>query len=145
MRRTVLIAVSLALAFTGVAYAVKYKPGKYKAGSADGTGVTLRIKHGKFDLLRVSFTETCESTSSSFDEPFLFAKGANGKLKGKINRRGRFHGRFESSDGVVTVKGRVKGSKAKLKASEHGTYRPATSTAVYECSGSHTFHPKRVK
>jgi hypothetical protein len=145
LRRTVLIAVSLALAFAGVAYAVKYKAGTYKAGSDDGYGVKLRIKHGKFDLVRVAFKETCTFRDDSFDEPFAFEKGPNGKLKGKINKRGRFHGRFESGDGVVTVKGRVKGSKARVKVSEHGSFVPDYSTARYECRGSRTFHTKRVK
>jgi len=145
MRKTVLVAVSLTLAFAGVAYAVSYKTGKYRAGSSTGTGVTLRIKHGKFDLLRVSFKETCESSNDSFDEPFAFVKGSDAKLKGKIKRTGRFKGRYESSAGVVTVKGRVKGSKAKVTASEHGEYTPAASTTHYDCHGSHTFHAKRVK
>jgi hypothetical protein len=149
MRRTVLVVLSLlvALAFAGVAYAVKYKTGKYKAGSATGDGATLRIKHGKFDVLRVSFKETCDSkgTGDSFTERFAFVKAPDAKLKGKIKSSGRFHGTYTSEAGTVTVKGRVKGSKARVKASEHGSYVPAYSTARYSCHGSHTFKTKRVK
>lgn len=145
MRRTVLLAVTLAVALAGAAYAVSYKTGKYQAGSTTGDGVTMRIKHGKFDVSRVSFSEKCDSTYNSFPERFAFVKSKDAKLSGKINRKGRFSGRYKSDAGTVTVKGSVKGSKATVKASEHGSYTPPYSTAQYDCHGSHTFHAKRVK
>jgi hypothetical protein len=145
MRRTVLLAATLALALTGVAYGVSYKTGKYKAGSETKDGVTMRIKHGKFDVLRVSFRERCDSSANSFHERFAFVKGKNATLKGKINGKGHFSGHYKSDAGTVTVKGSVKGSKATVKASEHGSYTPVYSTAQYDCHGSHTFHAKRVK
>jgi outer membrane usher protein FimD/PapC len=146
MRRTILIAASLALMFAGVAYAaVSYKTGKYQAGSTDGVGVTMRIKHGKFDVSRVSLRRKCESSDNSFHDRFTFTKGPGAKLAGKINHKGRLSGRYKSSEGTVTVKGKIKGSKATVTASEHATYTPDYSTAQYDCRGSHTFHAKRVK
>jgi hypothetical protein len=146
MRRTISLAAILALVVADVAYAaVSYKTGKYQAGSTTKDGVTMRIKHGKFDVQRVSFRELCESSNNSFHDRFTFTKRDGATLKGKINHKGRLSGRYKSSEGTVTVKGKIKGSKATVTASEHSTFTPAYSTAQYDCHGSHTFHAKRVK
>ena len=145
MSRTLLFAACLALAFTGVALAVSYKTGTYKAGSSTGDGVTLRIGHGSFSVSRISFMETCSNANDSFRERFTFLKGSQAKLNGTINRKGHLSGRYHSSDGTVKVTGSVQGSAATVKGSESGTYTPSSSTASYTCTGSHTFHAKRSK
>ena len=116
MRRTLLLAASLAVAFAGVALAVSFKTGTYKAGSSSGDGVTLRIGHTSFSVSRISFKEKCSNATSSFSERFTFVKGSAVKLTGTINRKGRLSGRFDSSDGTR-----------------------------YTCTGSHTFHAKLSK
>src|SRR3954462_11945734 len=115
MRRTALIAVSVVLAFAGMAAAASYKTGTYKAGSATKDGVSLRIGQGKFSVSRISFRETCTSSSDSFSERFTFVEGTEAKLKGKINSKWHLKGRYESSAGTVTITGTVKGSKATVK------------------------------
>ena len=150
MRRTLLLAASLALAFAGVALAVSYKAvsyktGTYKAGSSSGDGVKLHIGHGSFSVSRISFRETCSNATGSFHERFTFVKGSEAKLTGTINRKGHLSGRYDSSDGTVKVTGSVKGSEATVKGSESGTYTPSSSTASYTCTGSHTFNAKRSK
>jgi hypothetical protein len=144
VRRTVLLAGSLALAFAGVALAVSYKTGVYTAGSSSRDGVSLRIRHGSFSVSRISFRETCSNATDSFTDRFTFRKGSEAKLVGTINRRGRLSGRYESSAGTVKVTGSVAGSEATLNASETGTYTPTEGADPYTCRGSHTFHAKRL-
>ena len=144
MRRTLLLAASLAVAFAGVALAVSFKTGTYKAGSSSGDGVTLRIGHTSFSVSRISFKETCSNATSSFSERFTFVKGSAAKLTGTINRKGRLSGRFDSSDGTVKVTGSVAGSTATVKGSESGPFTASDGTR-YTCTGSHTFHAKRSK
>ena len=146
MRRTALLAISLALALAGIAVAaVSYKAGTYKAGSAKSDGVNIKIKHGSFSVTRISFRETCTSSSDEFSDRFQFLKGSNAKLNGKISSTGKLSGTYKSSAGTVKISGSVKGSAATVKGSEHGGYTPPESTKHYECSGSHTFHAKLVK
>jgi hypothetical protein len=146
MRRTVVLAIGLTLALAGVAVAaVSYKTGTYKAGSATGQGVSLKIKHGSFSLSRISFKETCTSSVDQFSEPFTFIKGSRAKLDGKIDSKSRLSGSYKSDAGTVKITGTVKGSAATVKGSEHGTFTPSTSTRQYDCRGSHTFHAKLVK
>jgi hypothetical protein len=142
MRRTLLLTVSLALLFGGMADAATYKTGSYHAGSSTGTGVDLSIKRGSFSVTRVSYTETCANPNRQFDEPFAFVKGSQAKLAGKINSKGRLSGRFESAAGSVEVTGQVKGSSAKLKFKEAGDFT-ADDGQTYSCSGTHTFAAKR--
>src|SRR4051812_29365798 len=144
MRRCLLLAASLALTFTGVALAVTYKAGRYEAGSSSGDGVSLRIRHGSFSVSRVSFTETCSNPNRSFDERFTFVKGTNAKLAGKISKKGRLSGRYESVGGSVKVTGSVKGSAATVKVSESGSFTPQGGE-TFDCTGSHTFHAKRLE
>ena len=143
MRRTLLLAACFALAFVGVAVAATYKTGRYEAGSSTGDGVKLRIRKGSFSVSRVSFMETCSSATDSFDDRFTFLKGTEAKLTGKITKKGRLSGSYESSGGRVDVTGRVKGSKATVNASESGAYT-AQNGKTYNCEGSHTFHAKRL-
>lgn len=146
MLRVALLATSLVLAVAGAALAsVSYKSGTYKAGSATGQGVSLKVRHGSFSLSRISFQETCTSSSDEFSEPFTFVKGSQAKLDGTINGKGHLSGSYKSSAGTVKVTGTVKGSAATVKGSEHGTFTPSSSTRQYTCRGSHTFHPKLVK
>ena len=146
MLRTALLTTCLALTLAAVAIAaVSYKSGTYKAGSSKGTGVSLKIKHGSFSLSRISFQETCTSSSDQFKEPFTFIKGSQAKLDGKINSKGQLSGSYKSSAGTVKITGSVKGSAATVKGSEHGTFTPPDSTRQYDCRGSHTFHAKLVK
>ena len=145
MRRTLLLAASLALAFAGVALAVSYKAGTYKAGSSSGDGVTLRIRSGSFSVSRISFKETCSNASGSFRERFTFLKGSEAKLNGTINRKGRLSGRYESTAGTVKVTGSVEGSEATVKGSESGPFTPSDGGEPYTCTGSHTFHAKRAR
>ena len=145
MSRTLLFAACLAVAFAGVALAVSYKTGTYKAGSSSGDGVKLSIGHGSFSVSRISFRETCSNANGTFNERFTFVKGSKAKLTGTINRKGHLSGRYHSSDGTVKVTGSVQGSAATVKGDETGTYRPSNSTASYTCTGSHTFHAKRSK
>jgi hypothetical protein len=142
MRRTLLFAVALTLALAGVAQAATYKTGTYGAGSSTGTGVSLSIKRGSFAVSRVSFTETCVNQSGSFDEPFAFVKGSQAKLAGKITSKGKLSGHFESSDGTVDVTGSVKGSTAKLKFEESGSFT-GQDGQTNQCSGEHSFTAKR--
>jgi hypothetical protein len=146
MHRIALLTTCLVLALAGAALAaVSYKAGTYKAGSAKGQGVSLNIKHGSFSLSRISFQETCTSSTDEFSEPFAFVKGPKAKLDGKINGKGQLSGTYKSSAGTVKITGTVKGSAATVKGSEHGTFTPTGSTRQYSCRGSHTFHPKLVK
>src|SRR3954463_10104888 len=97
MRRSLLLtAAILAVACTSVALAATYKAGRYEAGSSSGDGISLRIKKGSFSVSRVSFTETCSNPNRSFDERFTFVKGTNAKLAGKITKKGRLSGSYES-------------------------------------------------
>jgi hypothetical protein len=145
MRRTAVVAVILVLAIAGAAAAATYKTGTYKAGSSTKDGVSLRISKGKFSLSRVSFIETCTSSTDSFKDRFAFVKGSQAKLAGKINSKGHLSGSYTSSAGTVKITGTVSGSKATVKGSEHGDYTPVDSTRHYTCSGSHTFKAKLVK
>jgi hypothetical protein len=145
MRRAMLLAATVAIAVAGVAVAASYQSGRYKAGTSKGDGVTLRVHQGSFSVARVSFEETCTSDSDSFSERFAFVKGSNAKLNGTIDGEGHLSGRYESNAGKVTITGRVKGHKATVKAKESGSFQPSTSTATYNCAGSHTFHAKLAK
>jgi hypothetical protein len=144
MRRSLLLAATIALMFAGVALAATYKAGRYEAGSSSGDGMSLRIRHGSFSVSRVSFMETCSNANRSFTERFTFVKGSNAKLEGKINKKRRLSGRYESSAGVVKVTGRVRGSAATVKVSESGAFT-AEDGETYNCAGSHTFHAKRLE
>ena len=143
MRRSLLLAASLALVSTGVALAATYKTGRYQAGSSSKDGVSLRIRHGSFSVSRVSFIETCSNPDRSFTERFTFLKGSDAKLDGKIDKTRHLSGRYESPGGVVKVTGRVKGSAATVKVSESGSFT-AQDGETYNCAGSHTFHAKRL-
>jgi hypothetical protein len=146
MRRTALLAACLALALTGVAgAAVSYKTGTYKAGSAKGTGVNLKVSKGKFSVSRISFKETCTSANDEFSDHFQFLKGSNAKLNGKISSKCKLSGSYTGPGGSVKITGSIKGSAATVKGSEHGTYSPQGSTTHYDCSGSHTFTAKLAK
>ena len=146
MRRIALLATCLVLALAGVAVAaVSYKTGTYKAGTAKGDGVSLKVGHGTFSISRISFRETCTSSNDEFSDRFAFVKGSQAKLTGKINSKGHLSGTYKSSAGTVKITGTIKGSAATVKGSESGMYTPPSSTAQYDCRGSHTFHAKRVK
>src|SRR4051794_30884935 len=146
MRRTVLLATVAVLALAAVAVAaVSYKTGTYQAGTAKGDGVSLKIGHGSFSVSRISFRETCTSSSDQFSDRFTFVKGSQAKLTGKINSKGKLSGTYKSSAGTVKITGTIKGSAATVKGSESGEYTPPDSTTHYNCSGSHTFHAKRAK
>jgi hypothetical protein len=148
MRKTLLIAAVVVLAFAGVATArskpVSYKTGTYTAGSSSKTGVNLKINRGSFSVSRISFRETCTSANDSFSDRFTFVKGSNAKLTGTINRRGHFSGKYESGGSTVKVTGNVKGSTATVTGTESGPYTPPGSTTEYSCKGSHTFTAKRL-
>jgi hypothetical protein len=143
MRRSVLVAMVIALVFAGVAGAATYKAGRYEAGSSSKDGLSLRIKHGSFSVARVSFIETCSNPNRSFTERFTFLKSSDAKLDGKINKKRHLSGRYESAAGVVKVTGTVKGSKATVKVTEGGSFT-AEDGQTYDCAGSHTFHAKRL-
>src|SRR3954462_14255178 len=96
MRRSVLVAMVIALVFAGVAGAATYKAGRYEAGSSSKDGISLRIKHGSFSVARVSFIETCTNPDRSFTDRFTFLKDSNAKLDGKISKTRHLSGRFES-------------------------------------------------
>jgi hypothetical protein len=146
MRRTVVLTTIFVLALAGVAVAaVSYKTGTYKAGTSKADGVNLKVGHGTFSISRISFRETCTSANDEFSDRFAFVKGSNAKLSGKINGKGHLSGTYKSSAGTVKITGTIKGSAATVKGSESGKYMPPSSTAQYDCSGSHTFHAKRVK
>jgi hypothetical protein len=141
MRRTLLLTISFTLALAGLAQAATYKAGTYHAGNSQGTGVDLSIKRGSFSVARVSYTETCSNQNGSFDEAFTFVKGSQAKLAGKISKKGKFTGHFESSAGTVDVTGSVKGSTAKLKFTEAGSFTQDGQTN--DCSADHSFTAKR--
>jgi hypothetical protein len=143
MRRSLLLAATIALVFAGVAAAATYKAGRYEAGSSSKDGISLRIKHGSFSVARVSFIETCTNPDRSFTDRFQFLKGSNAKLDGKINKKRHLSGSYSSDAGVVKVTGTVKGSKATVKVTESGSFT-AEDGQTYDCAGSHTFHAKRL-
>jgi hypothetical protein len=143
MRKTLLLAVALVLVLASNAFAVSYKTGTYKAGSATRDGVTLRIGSGSFSVSRISFMETCSNASDSFTERFTFLKGSRAKLDGTIDGKGRLSGRYTGQGGSVTITGSVKGSAATIKGSESGKFTPPQSTASYTCRGSKTFQATR--
>ena len=144
MRRCTMLTAIFALTFTGLAFAATYKAGQYQAGSTTKDGLSMRIKHGSFSVSRVSFTETCSNPNRSFTERFTFVKGSNAKLEGKINKKRHLSGSYESSAGTVKVTGTVKGSKATVKVVEGGSFT-AEDGQTYDCSGTHTFHAKRLQ
>lgn len=143
MRKSLLLAAALVLVLASTAFAVSYKTGTYKAGSATRDGVTLRIASGSFSVSRISFMETCSNASDSFTDRVTFVKGSAAKLDGTIDRDGRLSGRYKGLGGTITVTGSVKGSAATVKGTESGRYTPPESTASYTCRGSKTFQATR--
>jgi hypothetical protein len=143
------------VAVTGVALAAElpYRPGTYdvdpcrattnRACSEDDNG-TLRmtVRRGKFKVWRISLTETCDNGARSFRGPFTFQAGTQAKLAGKVTSEGRFKGRYTSEAGEVKVRGRIRGSRLRLVATESGTFT-REDEPPYECRGSITFRARR--
>jgi hypothetical protein len=142
MRKVGLLVVVVVLAFAGIALALPYKTGTYKAGAQTGTskpGVRIAIKAGSFAVKRISYPEKCTGGDPEIDDEFNFIEGQGATLTGKIKANGHFSGKFQSNGDVVKVSGQVKGSKATVNSTEKNAYTPAGSTARYTCSGRHTF------
>jgi len=141
MRKAAILAGVLALATAAVASAA-YKSGTYSVGnpSTKAAGITLTIHKGSFSVRAMSFREHCAAHSSSFNDYFEFESGSSAQLKGKINGHGGLSGKWSFAGGADKVSGTVKGGKATVKGSEKSTYQPPSSSTVYTCAGSATFH-----
>jgi hypothetical protein len=147
MRRLGLLGIVVAVfAMTGVALALSYKTGTFKAGAQSGTsktGVTLAVHKGSFSVKRISYPEKCTGGDPTFSDQFNFFEGTNASLTGKINKKGKFSGQYKTTGAVVKVSGKVHGKTATVNSSETNTYTPQASTATYTCHGSHTFTAKK--
>jgi len=149
-----LLTAGLLAAVTGVAAAeLSYRPGHYNVDpcrittaqpcSQDDNGVLrMTVRKGRFSVGRISLTETCDNGVRSFTEPFTFKSGTNAKLAGKVTSEGRFKGRYTGPGGQVKVKGRVRGKRLKLTATESGTYAKE-GEPTFNCAGSITFSARR--
>jgi len=139
---------------TGVAAAeLSYRPGHYNVDpcrittdrtcSQDDNG-TLRmiVRKGKFVVKRISLTETCDNGERSFKEPITFQAGTEARLAGKISGEGRFKGTYKSDAGQFKVRGRVRGKRLKLFATESGSFTKE-GEPTYNCAGSITFNARR--
>lgn len=142
MRKVAVLTTGLVLVVAGVAMAASYKSGTYSVGnpSTKASGITLAIHKGSFSVQAMSFHEHCAATGSSFNDYFEFVSGSNAQIKGKINSHGKFSGKWSFPGGADKVSGTVKGSKATVKGSETSKYQPKSTSPVYTCTGSDTFH-----
>ena len=148
-RRVVAAAIALTLAFAAVALASSFKAGSYAAGNpGKGAGVKMRIKRRSFAVKVIRYRETCEYGSRSFSDYFAFESGSAASLTGRVRSDGRFHGKYgsnapdASAGGQVSVRGRVRGTKAIVKSSEAGPYDPGSTVSPNRCSGSQRFRAR---
>src|SRR5436305_21715 len=99
-----------------------YQTGTYKAGSQSGfkaPGINIRISSGSFSVKRVLMAETCTASGHTAIHDFAgFQQSRTAKLTGKISKRGRLSGRYDSGSGSVTIAGTITGSKLTVNATE---------------------------
>ena len=147
MRRAVVAVGGLALVLVGGALAASFKPGTYSVGfpSTKASGITLTIHKGSFSVQAMSFHEHCASSGGSFNDYFEFESGSSAQINGKVSSHGKFRGQWAFTGGADKVSGTVKGAKATIKGSEKSLYQPKSTSPVYTCTGSDTFHAKLLQ
>jgi hypothetical protein len=147
MRRLGLLGTVVAVfAMAGVALALSYKTGTFKAGAQSGTsktGLTLAVHKGSFAVKRISYPEKCTGGDPVIHDQFNFFEGSNAKLTGKIGKKGKFSGQYKTSGATLKVSGTVHGKTATVDSTETNKFTPQASTATYTCRGSHTFTAKK--
>jgi hypothetical protein len=158
MKRVALLTAVLTLAGSGAALALSYSPGTYKSGAPAKNPKThhnylkLKVKNGRFAVNAVWFVWDCIRPEGIYRGEFGWESGPGDKLAGKIDRKGRFSARWfqggtdaDPYNYTLTVAGRVKGKRAKVRAQIIAP--PSTTNPPDEpipCSGTQTFRAKRV-